>query len=555
MKWVRRTSRSVRRVALVAALAVAVSAAALVPGSTGLPAAAAPAAAHGKDCSSTSSAPAGLVKDAHPVILVHGWTGGPMGKTRTLLEAKMTPGWQFLLFDYHDAATRWADAPQIAGCLADYVAKVSDAHRAVGGDGRVYFVGHSMGGLAVRFASSYPGMAARVGGLVSLDTPHAGSPWGNADAGPWGRLRELTAGYWADVPADGSKARTCLAVHQGPTGMPAGCAVAPYMPETTPVAAIGGNLTIHRTVFGFLSYDVPTGGDTIVTLDSSQAYFNSAPSGKIRTGTRVHPISVPCTQDFNGIVNAAVSLGVGGLVGRLVGGIAQMQSDTAALDSVLAGSAGSAMLDVLIAANLVPNNCSHSGIVTNAAAIDTVASALRQQAAQSTTSVKVDPTKLGLCSRACQSNGKFQFTHPTWGRVTLFTLISFERNGPTNAVVVDAAGRVRWSMGGTDDDRYNYEWALANPARDKSGLIFINYNPGRYNGLYVLQPVPDGMRVVAGTYYVHQGQDLYYASLEGPAADGLYRVLKSNNDCDPTCAEGTTTSVRLKFNGRSFVPD
>ena len=110
-------------------------------------------------------------------------------------------------------------------------------------------------------------------------------------------------------------------------------------------------------------------------------------------------------------------------------------------------------------------------------------------------------------------------------------------------------------MNGSDEDRPHYLWELAKPARDRSGLIFINYNPGRYNGLYVLQPVTHGMRVVAGGYGSPQGQDLYYAELEGPAADGLYRVVQSENDCSPDCARGTVTSVRLRFNGSSFIPE
>lgn len=549
--------KAARFAALALAGVTALSAAVVGPvASAAVPAAArASGATYGKDCS--TSPPTGLVKDAHPVILVHGWTGSPMADTRALLEKQMTPGWQFLLFDYHDAATRWADAPQIAGCLADYTTKVSQAHQKAGGDGRVYFVAHSMGGLAVRFASAKPGVGDRVAGLVTLDTPHAGSPWGNADAGPWGRVHELMAGFWKDVPADNSQARRCLATHQGPAGVPQGCAIAPYLPGTTPVATIGGNLTIRRTVFGFLGYDVPTGGDTIVTQDSSQGYFNSAPAGKVRTGTHVNPIGVACTQDFNGIVNAAVRVATatsGPLVSSLVAGIAQLHSDTSALDDILAGSASGAMLDVLIAANLAPGNCSHAGISTNVKAVTAAAGALREQAAQAPT-VSVDPTKLGVCSAPCKTTGSVTFTHPTWGLVTLYSLLAVEKRGPANAVAVDSSGRVRWSLPGSEQDRLMYEWSLAKPARDRSGLIFINYNPGRYNGLTVLQPVPGGMRVVAGWYGDEQGQDLYYAELEGPGADGRYRVLKSSNDCTPSCADGTTTTVRLKFNGSSFVPE
>ncbi|WP_406832828.1 alpha/beta fold hydrolase [Pedococcus sp. KACC 23699] len=549
-----------RFVALALAWVAALSTLATSPAASADVRASARAVTYGQNCSTASSPTTGLVKDAHPVILVHGWTGSPMADTRTLLEAKMTPGWQFLLFDYHDSATRWADAPQIAGCLADYITKVSKAHTDAGGDGRVYFVAHSMGGLAVRFASAKPGVGDHVAGLVTLGTPHAGSPWGNANAVRWGRLKERMAGYGKDVPAGDAKARVCLAVHQGPTGMPAGCAVAPYLPGTTPVATIGGNLTIRRTVFGFLDYDVPTGGDTIVTQDSSQGYFNSAPSGRVPFGTHVNPISVPCTQDFNGIVDALTNLPSTlhmtpvSPIGALIGGFLQLQSDNLALGDIVNGNASLAMLDVLSSANLIPGNCSHTGITTNAAAMTATANALRQQAAQSAT-VKVDPTKLGLCSTPCKVSSSLTFNHPTWGRVTLYTLMPREPVHPANAVVVDSTGRVRWTMGeDVAGDVYDY-WTLAKPARDNSGLIFINYNPGRYNGVAVLQPVPDGMRVLAGGYGPPHGQDLYYSELEGPVADGRYRVVSHSNDCSPDCAGGTITTVRLRFNGSKFVPD
>lgn len=48
----------------------------------------------------------GLVRQAHPVVLVHGWTGNVMSDLRTRLERTARDGWQYLLFDYHAASTQ-----------------------------------------------------------------------------------------------------------------------------------------------------------------------------------------------------------------------------------------------------------------------------------------------------------------------------------------------------------------------------------------------------------------------------------------------------------------
>ena len=154
-----------------------------------------------------SSPISGISKAAHPVILVHGWTGGPLQDTRRLLEKSIGSGWQFLLFDYSSDNTLWAADKAIWGPLADYIRRVSAAHKSAGGDGLVYLVAHSMGGLAIRFASVQPGVSEAIGGVVTVGTPHQGSPWGNAAAGAWGKLVEVTGGKLFDPKEADSLAR------------------------------------------------------------------------------------------------------------------------------------------------------------------------------------------------------------------------------------------------------------------------------------------------------------------------------------------------------------
>lgn len=165
-----------------------------------------------------------------------------------------------------------------------------------------------------------------------------------------------------------------------------------------------------------------------------------------------------------------------------------------------------------------------------------------------------DPDSTGQCATPCSVTGSVEFEHPSFGPVTLYTLLPDNPPGAATAVLVDAAGTVRWVLPGTEEERRQYEFSLADPATDSTGLYFINYNPGRYNGITVLKPTSVGMEVIAGWYDRPQGQDLYYASLEGPGSDGRYTVVKSSNDCTPDCASGKTTSVRLRWNGTTFAP-
>lgn len=164
-----------------------------------------------------------------------------------------------------------------------------------------------------------------------------------------------------------------------------------------------------------------------------------------------------------------------------------------------------------------------------------------------------DPVALGLCSTTCPQSGSIPFKHPTWGDVVLYTFGPIAP-GEYNAAVIDPSGKVRWSLPGNAEERWGYLFEPGVPPTDASGLIFLKYNPGRYDGVTVLQPIQDGMRLVAGTYSIPGEQSLYYARLEKPGADGLVTIIHSQNDCNPSCAGGTTTEERLKWNGYIFAP-
>ena len=164
-----------------------------------------------------------------------------------------------------------------------------------------------------------------------------------------------------------------------------------------------------------------------------------------------------------------------------------------------------------------------------------------------------DPVQLGLCPDACVESGSVDFQHPAWGTVTLRTFAPESPPGMAGAAVLSESGEVLWYLQAAQENDHQYEWSLAAPAIDSSGLLFINYNPGRYNGLAILRPTADGMDIVAWPYDAPGGQVLYNAELEGPGEDGKYVIIQYRNDCTPSCADGTTTTEQLTWNGSEFA--
>jgi hypothetical protein len=220
-----------------------------------------------------------------------------MSSTRTALESLPShDGRQYLLFDYAAASTQWPDQPDIAQCLAHYIKSVSDTNRSRGGDGMVYLLAHSMGGLAIRFAldpryGGIPGLADDVGGVVSLDTPYRGAMWGDSLLA-WGASVLNQFGH-AMFPSGNSSAWRCLA--GGPRlDWPAGCAVPPALPTQVPLYQIGGDVTVRRTFFGIHAYDIDLGGDGIV--DDTSQWGSVGDDGKV-VATQSGTTAVDCTVD------------------------------------------------------------------------------------------------------------------------------------------------------------------------------------------------------------------------------------------------------------------
>ncbi|MDI3404098.1 hypothetical protein [Streptomyces cavernicola] len=107
-------------------------------------------------------------------------------------------------------------------------------------------------------------------------------------------------------------------------------------------------------------------------------------------------------------------------------------------------------------------------------------------------------------------------------------------------------------------DIYEKELRFAAPASDATKNTFVIYNPGRYNGVLVLVPDVGGFEDIGWSSpdsFYSGGKLAYYdARLVGPGKDGRYAIVKSENSCNPSCAEGAIRSVTLHWNGHEYLP-
>jgi hypothetical protein len=144
---------------------------------------------------------------------------------------------------------------------------------------------------------------------------------------------------------------------------------------------------------------------------------------------------------------------------------------------------------------------------------------------------------------------RIQFNHPSWGKVTL--LISKEGpNKPGHIIVFDSAGYIRWDY----TMMRVYELGAYQAPRDRSGNLFLYYNPGRYNGVIVLRPDIDGMESFGTLPPPGDYESRFYsADIADDNGDGTYEINVDANACLPDCATGTITRTTYRWNGRDYV--
>jgi triacylglycerol lipase len=108
----------------------------------------------------------------HPVVLAHGVLGFDeieVAGRRHRYFRNIADGLTSLEAEFHHARV------PATGAVADRAAKLAELIRSLPGE-RVNVIAHSMGGLDARYAISLLGLEDRVASLVTVGTPHLGTP-------------------------------------------------------------------------------------------------------------------------------------------------------------------------------------------------------------------------------------------------------------------------------------------------------------------------------------------------------------------------------------------
>jgi D-methionine transport system ATP-binding protein len=177
-------------------------------------------------------------------------------------------------------------------------------------------------------------------------------------------------------------------------------------------------------------------------------------------------------------------------------------------------------------------------------------------AAQSVTPAML--LEAGACAAPCTITGRVPFVDPVGGPSTLVTVLDSSKGpygeNPGNAYIAAVSrGQVTW--------KYQLPgsvwWQVAPVSRpiDNTGHIFINYNPGRYNGVIILDPTGDGFDDYGS---LPPGQDpigwrFYSAAAVDPSHSGTYEIQTTINNCVPSCAQGAETQSFWRWNGTDYV--
>lgn len=302
--------------------------------------------------------------DVVPVVLVHGWVNYPsaMDPVGQALSKHFGDQVALFSFDYSQFHEYWPSRTDIADCLALYIHRIVNRFRRP-----VVVIGHSMGGLAIRFASDgryavEPVTAAELAKVITIDTPHLGSPWG----GTLGAELQQKRVQWLDgrFPLGGDAAE-CLQPHTVSKPLPDECPAPPYLPPGVPVVNVSGENSLERTLFGVRLYSIALFGDGIVPSRSQHGYPTSGPSAPAPGGYSMGHGEVTCTMTTDATLPLLGASVISGLLGAWIAAILSMANDSELLDDLSEEKLTARTAPVWIATELF-SNCGHDPILKNA---------------------------------------------------------------------------------------------------------------------------------------------------------------------------------------------
>lgn len=159
----------------------------------------------------------------------------------------------------------------------------------------------------------------------------------------------------------------------------------------------------------------------------------------------------------------------------------------------------------------------------------------------------------GACTAPCTITGTVPFTDPVDGPSTFVTILnSIDSDGSGDGFLASVSnGRVTWYL---QLPSQSYETLAPAPVSiDKTGHIFINFNPGRYNGVIVLNPIGNSFNDY-GSLPSQDGLGRFYSGdAVDPTHSGINEIQLTINNCAPDCADGTYIQTTYHWNGNDYV--
>lgn len=229
------------------------------------------------------------IGDRQPVLLVHGYRSNEgvwaKGHPSLIGALRVVPRLYVRTFDYSRVSTSWVANSLIGPSLAERILCLAAASAAGGGSGKVIVVGHSMGGLAIRYAAARTihgiRVVDRIGLIITIGTPNLGSYLrGDAldssaqqamgviartvcEGGVLTTLGE--AQTWCDTITELANSEAAVAFTPGSREL----AALPSAPASVPLRAVVGSVDqVSLAVFnGHLTVKRP--GDLVVGEDSA----------------------------------------------------------------------------------------------------------------------------------------------------------------------------------------------------------------------------------------------------------------------------------------------
>ncbi len=145
---------------------------------------------------------------------------------------------------------------------------------------------------------------------------------------------------------------------------------------------------------------------------------------------------------------------------------------------------------------------------------------------------------------------RFTYTHPNLGQLDVVTRQMGQGQGDSTIDITNADGRsVYHRAAGLESltplgDVIPADASTAPLATvDALNHIFIQYNPGRYDGILVLVPVATGFDDLNSGWDADTATGRFYSTAASDVNnDGQYELQTTVNDCSPSCAEGLGTT-------------